>query len=152
MVKAQASAIVRPNIGRSPSFSFGCASACSSEGLGLPGLGIFVGHELQEVAGLALQDAADGLQGGKPQALHLAGFEQGEIGLGDPNGAGQHVGAHLAPGHHYVQADDDGHQTNPSRSSSISRPACMTSAMTKTTAPRTSSCTAAMWAHILSIS
>src|SRR6185437_11055653 len=99
-----------------------------------------------------LQHAADGVQGGEPQALHLAGLKQAEVGLGDADGAGQRVGPHLATGHHDVEADDDGHQTNPSRSCSISWPACMTSAMTKTTAPRTASCTAAMCAQALSIS
>jgi len=67
------------------------------------------GPELQEVAGLAAERLADGLQRGKADGLGLAGFEDGEILRRDVHGGGEVVQPQLALGEDHVEIDDDGH-------------------------------------------
>ena len=53
--------------------------------------GFFVGllPVLEDVAGLAVEGFADGLEGGEADGLGLARLEDGEVGLGDADTLGQ---------------------------------------------------------------
>ena len=60
----------------------------------------------EDVAGLAVEGAAEGLEGGEADGAGLAGLEYREIGGGDADFCGQLAGGHLAAGEHYVYVYD----------------------------------------------
>src|SRR5579862_960651 len=97
---------------------------------------LFARAVFQDLARLALERRADLVEGREAHALHLAGFEQREIDLGDAHDLRQLLGAHLAARQHHVEIDDDRHQTNPAFSSATRRASAITRAMTST-APAT---------------
>src|SRR5579862_1642999 len=104
-----------------------------------------------DVSGLAIQRPADRFQGREADAADLAGFQQGEIGFGDADGARQHVGAHAAPGHHHVEGENDRHQMISALSCSISRPNSITCAIANTMTPRMSASTSSPRNQALSV-
>src|SRR5262249_50965137 len=67
----------------------------------------------QEIPGLAAKMPTDGRERRKAHAVDLAGFEVGEIGLGDADGLRQRLRADAAFGEHDIEAHDDRHQTKP---------------------------------------
>src|SRR5665647_1901740 len=64
---------------------------------------------LDEVSWLAVQCCADGLERGEADRADLAGLEVAEVGHGDAHVLAELGQAHLAPGQHDVEVDDDGH-------------------------------------------
>lgn len=60
----------------------------------------------EDVAGLAVEGAAEGLEGGEADGAGLAGLEYREVGWGDADFCGQLAGGHLAAGEHYVYVYD----------------------------------------------
>lgn len=67
------------------------------------------GAIFQEVAGLAVQLAADGLEGAEAYRLGLAGFQDGEVGRREVDALGQFAERDFALGHHDVEVYDNGH-------------------------------------------
>ena len=60
----------------------------------------------EDVAGLAVEGAAEGLEGGEADGAGLAGLEYREIGGGDADFCGQLAGGHLAAGEHHIYVYD----------------------------------------------
>lgn len=63
----------------------------------------------QQVSGLAVEGLAQGLQRGEADGFGMAVFQDGEIGEGQVDPAGQFVQAHFPAGHHDIEIDDDRH-------------------------------------------
>jgi len=64
---------------------------------------------LQNISGLALQSFADCFECGEPDRFGLAVFEDGDIGHSDAHLVSKLGDAHLAPGKHDVDIDDNWH-------------------------------------------
>src|SRR5665811_2410237 len=64
---------------------------------------------LHEVSWLAVQCCADGLERGEADRAGLAGLEVAEVGHGDTHVLAELGQAHLAPGQHDIEVDDDRH-------------------------------------------
>src|SRR5674476_804050 len=64
---------------------------------------------LDEVSWLTIQRCADGVERGEADRAGLAGLEVAEVGHGDAHVLAELGQAHLAPGQHDVEVDDDGH-------------------------------------------
>ena len=62
--------------------------------------------------GLAIQLAANGVQGAEPHALDLARLQQRQIGHGDTNAYGELRKSHPPFHKHHVEVHLDGHDTN----------------------------------------
>src|SRR5207237_5469723 len=104
-----------------------------------------VGLVDQQVARLALEIVADRVQRLEADALHAAGLEQTEIGLGDADMRSEILGAGLAQRQHDVEADDDRHLQSPQTiwlCSSARRSASASRRATKKSRPLTSSISA----------
>ena len=63
----------------------------------------------QDVAGLAVEGTAEGLQGGKAHCLRLACFQNGKIRGGDTDFFSQFSARHLSAGQHYIYVDCNRH-------------------------------------------
>ena len=61
-----------------------------------------VGAELEDVAWLAVEGAADGVEGRETHGLGFAGFQDGEIGDSDAHALAQFIERNLATRHHHV--------------------------------------------------
>ena len=66
-----------------------------------------IGAVLEDVAGGAVQDATDGVEGGETDGLGLACLQDGEVGYGDAHAFAQLIERHLAAGHHYIKIHDN---------------------------------------------
>jgi hypothetical protein len=64
---------------------------------------------LQDIAGLAVQYFANGLQGAEPDCFCFSGFENGKIGQGQVYFLRQFIEGHLSFGHHHVEVYNDRH-------------------------------------------
>src|SRR3569832_1632407 len=95
---------------------------------------------LQDVARLAVQHLADAVERLEANALHLALFQQRQVGLGDTHLLRQVARLHLAGGQHDVEGDDNGHQTNSAFSRAMPEARAMAEAIThRMPAPRSAS-------------
>ncbi len=77
---------------------------CSAD---FPVVSLGVGAEFEDVAGRAVQDAADGVEGREAHGLGFAGLEDREVGNGDAHALAQLVERHLAAGHHHIKIHDN---------------------------------------------
>src|SRR5690606_32739155 len=77
-----------------------------------------LGDAAQNVAGLAVQHAADRIERGEAHRLGAPVLEHGDIGRRDADGISELLHAHLAAGEHHVDVDHDRHQTTSERSCS----------------------------------
>jgi MoxR-like ATPase len=73
-------------------------------------------HPLEQVAGLAVQRAADRRQRLEAHAAHLAALEQRDVDLGDAHLLGQLARAHAPAQEHGIELDNDGHRSSARRS------------------------------------
>lgn len=87
----------------------GAGFVCVRVGQGVSCFPASFGAIFQEVAGLAVQLAADGLEGAEAYRLGLAGFQDGEVGRREVNALGQFAERDFALGHHDVEVYDNGH-------------------------------------------
>ena len=62
---------------------------------------------LEDVAGGAVEGAADGVERREAHGLGFAGLEDGEVGNRDAYAFAQFVERHLAAGHHYIKIYDN---------------------------------------------
>jgi hypothetical protein len=69
---------------------------------------VVVGDVLRDVAGLAVECLADGIQRGEPDGARSAGLEVAEVGQGDVHAAAELGESHLSAREHDVEVDDDG--------------------------------------------
>jgi len=63
----------------------------------------------EKISGLAVQRFAQSFQGAEADGFCLAGLENREIRLGDADLIRQILGADLAPRHHHIKIDENGH-------------------------------------------
>src|SRR5690606_16947754 len=87
----------------------------SGGGAAVRGLGrllaFLVGHPAQDVAGLAVQGAADRVQRGEPDRLGPPVLQHGDVGGRDADGGRELADRQAALGEQHVEIDDDRHQT-----------------------------------------
>ena len=87
----------------------GAGFVCVRVGQGVSCFPASFGAIFQEVARLAVQLAADGLEGAEAYRLGLAGFQDGEVGRREVDALGQFAERDFALGHHDVEVYDNGH-------------------------------------------
>src|SRR3982750_3091686 len=97
--------------------------------------GVAVRLEFEQVAGLAIEGAANRVERGEADRARLAGLQDRQVGKRDVDPFGEFGQGHPPVVQQILELDGDGHQIVPSKSSLISVPSANTRARTKVRIP-----------------